>query len=516
MFGVVDVRYDVTRAPPRVSRLGASTRGQRSDDGTEPLSEGERRVGRDSDERPVGLVNSATDVESNGQGRTLESAGRGKAAARPATGNPLRETTGGLAIEGPSVSMNDRPISLRITGATPGRDVVLVAETTDSEGVPWRSEMVFEADGNGVVHLTTQAPKSGTYDGVAPMGWLWSMRARGDDPFSLSHETTGFEVALLASSSKATTFRRLTRRTVAPDVTVTRWIDASDVVGHYYRPSDDGPHPGVLVLHDASGIPNENVARSLASHGFAALAVKYFGAENSLPDRRSPIPLSYFEAAADWLRKRKEVIADSVGVVGKSQGGEGALLVGANFGWIGATVAYVPMTHAMWAMGSEREGDPDPGWEFEGTPIPHVSPPPADQRKRTDDGLLERRQTWETTFREADQRTLATTAIDVERIDAPVLLISGTDDQLVPSTSQCERAVARLRDAEFDYPYEHLAYESAGHRIGVPYTPTANRTRGEYFLNGGTAAGYARAEVDSWPTVLDYLNAGLRGPDGGN
>lgn len=423
-----------------------------------------------------------------------------------------RQLAGDLTIKAPTVSLNDRPIPLTISGATPGREVRVVAKTHDADGTRWRSEMIFEADANGVVDPATHEPKSGTYNGIAPMGWLWSMRApESDASFSLPTETASFEVTLEASDPFASGAQRLTRRTTTPGVTTSRPIDDPNVVGRYYRPSGDGPHPGVLVLHNANGTPDTYMAGLLASHGFATFALKYFGTEDSLPSPGSTIPLSYFDAAVDWLGGQNEVRAGSVGVVGKSQGGEAALLLGVHFDWVGAVIAYVPMTHAMWALGSEER--PRPGWSLDGDPIPFVPPPSADRRERTVDGLVRCRPNWRAAFKEADRRTVREAAIDVERIEAPILLISAEDDQIVPSTSQCEYVVARLHEAGFEYPFEHLRYGDAGHRILAPYTPTANRKKGDFLVNGGTETGYAVADTTSWPTVLDYLDRGL-GLDG--
>lgn len=432
-------------------------------------------------------------------------------------GNPpelatARETSDELTVEGPSTSLNDRSISLAVTGATPKTEVTVVTETRDGEGVHWRSRMVFEADECGVVDLTTAEPISGTYDGVAPMGWLWSMRApESDSSFSPPTRTPRFEVTVTASNLDATETRTLTRRTRAPDVCATRWIDDPSVVGHYYRPSDDGPHPGVLVLHDADGTPDAYTAGLLASHGYATVAVKYFGKEEPLPDRNTTIPLSYFDTVADWLRGRDEVTDGPIGVVGKSQGGEGALLIGSHFDWVGATVAYVPMTSATWALGNRD--DPEPGWELDGEPVPYVGPPSRDESERTDEGFIRWRPNWQTALEEAERRTTREAATDVERNGGPVLFVSGTDDQVVPSTPQCEQAVTRLREADFEYPYEHLAFEGAGHRIEPPYLPAAGRRNGDVLVNGGTVTGYAAADTGAWPTVLDYLNRGLESRD---
>ena len=47
--------------------------------------------------------------------------------------------------------------------------------------------------------------------------------------------------------------------------------------------------------------------------------------------------------------------------------------------------------------------------------------------------------------------------IKVENINGPILFVSGTEDQIWPSTQMCNRMVDRLKNAGFDKPYEHIA-----------------------------------------------------------
>jgi len=46
--------------------------------------------------------------------------------------------------------------------------------------------------------------------------------------------------------------------------------------------------------------------------------------------------------------------------------------------------------------------------------------------------------------------------------------------------------------------------------ILLPYFPTPPRERIGPWLTGGTAAGYARADAESWPRVLRFLADALR------
>ena len=72
-----------------------------------------------------------------------------------------------------------------------------------------------------------------------------------------------------------------------------------------------------------------------------------------------------------------------------------------------------------------------------------------------------------------------------------------------------EMVINRLREHKYQYRYEHLSYEHAGHNIGLYYEPTTHSTGGGGLALGGTPSGNARAQADSWPKVIRFLREGL-------
>jgi dienelactone hydrolase len=106
--------------------------------------------------------------------------------------------------------------------------------------------------------------------------------------------------------------------------------------------------------------------------------------------------------------------------------------------------------------------------------------------------------------------------IPVERINGAVLLISGRDDAVWPSTEMADEILARLRRHRFAHPFVHLAYEHAGHGIGRPFTSTMelNSRRhpltGRIVRMGGTPSGTAMARADSWRRMLAFVDEQLR------
>ncbi len=109
-------------------------------------------------------------------------------------------------------------------------------------------------------------------------------------------------------------------------------------------------------------------------------------------------------------------------------------------------------------------------------------------------------------------------AIPVERINGPILLISGKDDEIWLSTEASDAAIERLKEHNYPYPYEHLSYDNAGHLIGAPYLPTTvtqfvHPVTGTALELGGTASGNAFASADSWEYLLGFLENNLKNLD---
>lgn len=133
-------------------------------------------------------------------------------------------------------------------------------------------------------------------------------------------------------------------------------------------PDDDGPWPGMVVIHDALGMSSDlrNQADWLAGEGYLAVApdLYYWGrritcmiafireirAMNkvSLEDTTSPRvpsrPLSDLDAARAWLIERGDCTG-RVGVIGFCQGGGYALMLAPGHGFSAASVNYGGLTN---------------------------------------------------------------------------------------------------------------------------------------------------------------------------
>lgn len=420
----------------------------------------------------------------------------------------------------PSDGLMDEPFEILLSDFYPNEMVTIRAHTVDGLNRDWLSFGRFKTSRDGTLSLAQRAPISGTYESIDPRGLLWSMQVP-DKPNSSFTVDEVYDVHISVQRNNTTVASTtIKRRFIAAGVTE-HSIDEDGLVGVFFEPSSSGPHPAVLALHGTEGQVPWLLGAMLASHGYSTLALQYFDPTGTtgLPSSLVEIPLEYFEHAIDWVLDRPSVTGDRVGVVGPSIGGELTLLLGATLSRIGVVVGYVPSSLVWEGPGGER-----PMWTYEGEAIPFVrikvnrdivpnlfGTAAAGVRGRP----IRVAELFYPSFENTDPESDKAGIIPVEEIDGPVLLISGKDDGIWPSTAFSEIAIHRLQGHDHPYPYEHLAYENAGHIISVPFQPTTDwdtftLMQGMRLEAGGTAPGNAHAAADSWPRVLDYLAEGLR------
>jgi carboxymethylenebutenolidase len=116
----------------------------------------------------------------------------------------------------------------------------------------------------------------------------------------------------------------------------TRAIDGADLKGGGYAalPDGDGPHPGVVVIHEAYGL-NDNIkdiTRRFAVNGYAALAVDLFNDRNRaicmarymtamLIGSVERAGISDLKTALTYLAAISEVDPQRIGAIGFCMGG---------------------------------------------------------------------------------------------------------------------------------------------------------------------------------------------------
>ena len=409
-----------------------------------------------------------------------------------------------------------------LSGAQPGAKVTLRATVRDDAGRVWESRGVYTATNDGCVDTAVHESTAGSYRGADAAGLFWSMGLSADD----NGEGATFckdgaqpeHVSITAETAEhSTVSATLERRWLAPN-TQTRELRADGMVGWLYIPVGRERRSVVIVLGGSGGGYDLDKAALLSRHGFATLALAYFGVP-PLPQWLHRVRVEYLAGAMAWLGAQPEIDAGRIGVLGVSRGAELALLVGSRLPQIRAVVAYAPSAVA-WGSGGRNNatGEAIPCWTANGEAIPFAPLPLQGfiARSAIPVGLLRRPVKFRNLFRSAlrNRQAVRQAAIPVEQTSGPILLISGGDDSVWPARQMAEMMVARLRSCGFAHSVEHLNYPRAGHSLRYPALPTTarmSRSRGVRFpiLLGGTAAADAHAQEDAWRRSIVFFRENL-------
>jgi dienelactone hydrolase len=274
-------------------------------------------------------------------------------------------------------------------------------------------------------------------------------------------------------------------------------------VATYLRPKGDVVRPALIVLGGSQGGAPESLAYKFAERGWATLAVAYFGAKG-LSANLANIPVEYADRAVAWLRQQPLTDTSMLSLVGVSRGSELALLLAVHNPAIKRVVAYSP-SHVVWGPVGAVSDPAVSAWTFGGRPwpyVPHARQPDYSAKPYygTPDFLVDLHQTT----------LVETAAIPVEKIHGAILLLSGEDDQIWPSTLMARLLVKRLEAAHYPYHFKHVSYPGAGHLLTPDSDPTlleARHPTGVQIAFGGSHRANREAQQKAWLEVLEFLQS---------
>ncbi|WP_428504166.1 acyl-CoA thioesterase/bile acid-CoA:amino acid N-acyltransferase family protein [Roseateles sp.] len=423
--------------------------------------------------------------------------------------------------------------TLSLSGAQPGERITLrLSRRADLPGMGpslLRAEAIFQADAQGRIDTSRQAPLSGSYGGIDASGLFWSaLTVRGEPAPAAATDADGIRLQLEAWGQDAGGAPKpLAEQTL-------HWLPAQARIESRTAEPLPGAQlllpreraaklPVVIVLGGSEGgsLMARRLAEALAARGLAALALPYYspprwGAQGpmapelpTLPASFARIELGQLETARDWLRQQPELDAGRIALWGASKGAEFVLAGASRITGFKGVVAVVP-SDVIWEGFDMMQGamaQPSFSWHGEALPfVPYkgyqeevagfMSGQPVRLRRAHDAG------------RAAQPERAAAARIEVEKIAAPLLLIAGSDDQVWDSGGMA-RAIASRRAAA-ELPTELLLFEGAGHGItGLGELPSSLNNAGPMKM-GGEPAADARAQQQGWLRTLSFLRAVLQ------
>jgi pimeloyl-ACP methyl ester carboxylesterase len=190
------------------------------------------------------------------------------------------------------------------------------------------------------------------------------------------------------------------------------------------------------------------------ARGFAVLAIGYFKTDQS-PGSLDRISLNAISDTILQIAKRYPQLDTSrIILLGASKGGELVLNLASRFRHFKGVIA-LSTSHVSFpalTMGANTSS-----WQYNDRDVSYVPAP-----FRTLGPALRGDLYHAFSIMLEDERAVALAEIEVEKINGPILILSGKQDDQWPATQMSQQVVNRLGSKNFKYTYRHLAFEG-GH-----------------------------------------------------
>lgn len=250
-------------------------------------------------------------------------------------------------------------------------------------------------------------------------------------------------------------------------------------------------------------------AQEFANKEMVGLSLPYTGKEG-LPRLPEEIELEYFENAINWLIKQPQVDPNKIVVMGASRNAELALIIASIFPEsIRGVVAYAPSS-VSWSntVLPYNSDELKSSWKYKGVDVPYL---PMNKIIGNESNKIKMVEYWKKGLAKTDFITQA--AIKVEKINGPIILFSGNDDKVWPSSIMADMIENRLEDNSFEHSFQNIKYDNAGHLISNNPDDDSSYRIGKININGkdyeyefgGNDNGDFKAKQDARMKLMEFL-----------
>ncbi len=222
---------------------------------------------------------------------------------------------------------------------------------------------------------------------------------------------------------------------------------------------DESKDKVLIVMSGSNGGMKltKQCAKFYHHNGIPALALALFGTKGTQPylDR---VPIEYVE----WLKKQGY---QRIGIDGTSKGSEIALISASMFSDISCVIARVPSYFVSEGLTGKKKNKGPSGtscWSYKGKELPYA--PYKTREFNIPKMFMQEKEIHIITFNK-DKDIKPESIINVERIKAPILLLSSKNDTVWPSYDSCLYIEKILTKVDFPYPYKHIAYNQISHAL---------------------------------------------------
>lgn len=257
-------------------------------------------------------------------------------------------------------------------------------------------------------------------------------------------------------------------------------ITMEEIDGEYFYPAEPEKNIVIIFIGGSGLIPDEFDYDMFTDAGYICLALAYCGTQNTVPTLDN-VPMEYFDKAISSIKMKPKFDDKKIVFLGDSKGAELSLLVASRNSDVDGVIARVPSS-VIW----QGDNGDNARWSLNSESLPYVP---------WIEYIEERHTSYLKYFQDCleQKAEVSSATIPVEKIKGPILFLSGTEDSIWPSTWMADEMVKRLNSNNFEYYFEHVAYEGAGHGLS------------EYMMYGGTEEDNKKARMESDIKIFEFL-----------
>lgn len=270
---------------------------------------------------------------------------------------------------------------------------------------------------------------------------------------------------------------------VSPAAADVQDVHDNGLVARYFTGASNSGTAVLVIGGSNGGYASQTVGKELADAGYPALTLAYFqnwkGEPAGVPDALSRIPLEYAFKAIDWLKTQSGV--RRVVLMGHSRGTELVLETSVHRSDVAGVVVFAPSSLRFGSVSGWRAG-----WTLNGKALPYLG------------GVYTTPKDFDEALGGRDRKQAE---IAVEKIHAPLLLVSSTADGTWPSARMADEIAARAT-----CPVTNRKFDNASHDLMGPGPGVVTFKIGSDVINlGGTAEGTRIARDAAWAETLHFL-----------
>ncbi|KAK5866847.1 hypothetical protein PBY51_011389 [Eleginops maclovinus] len=413
----------------------------------------------------------------------------------------------------PSRGLMDEKFTVLVQNLPPGFQLTVHALHQCEDGHSWEAFAHYTADTTGAVNLSEDPSLDGTYSGVEPMGLLWSLRPVPGSKSGLRMRKMNVQTPMVVTISvyQGHQTEGFLDQVPLASVVVERWYMAPGVLripitegsltATLFLPSGPGPFPALLDLWGGGGKLVEYRAALLASHGIASMALDYLTPQITRETGKM-VDSDYFETAFRVLEQHPQILGSRIAMLGLSFGTSVTLRMA-------VYSEVMKLRCAVCISGSHVQPVGGSVEEIMGYFNKNVAKTRFDENNQV---------IWRDLLLPIP--TDPSLKVDVGRLQCPLLVVVGEDDQNWPTHESAMDMKEMMERAGNSHLLTVLSYKNAGHLLEPPFTPFARASTFKtvtyphskvVVLWGGELVAHSRAQEDAWRKTLVFLRENLYG-----